>query len=42
MSEDKQNPELEEKEPLTETEINEQRQVRIEKMQKMMDFGTYL
>ena len=39
MSEDKQNPELEEKEPLTETEINEQRQVRIEKMQKMMEAG---
>lgn len=39
MSDEKQNPQLEEKEPLTETELNEQRQVRIEKMQKMVEAG---
>jgi len=39
MSDEKQNPQLEEKEPLTESELNEQRQIRIEKMHKMVEAG---
>ncbi len=39
MSDEKQNPQLEEKEPLTESELNEQRQIRIEKRHKMLEAG---
>ena len=39
MSEETQKPQAEEKEPLTEIEINEQRQVRIDKMHKMVEAG---